>query len=149
MQDFLLSHYQLLKAFHLIAVIAWMCGLLYLPRLFVYHSDTKVGSEVSETFKIMEHRLLRYITTPAMIVSLILGLLLLHAYPDLMSQGWFHIKLTCLLIMFACHGYIAKLRKQFFKDERPHSSKFFRVLNEIPTVMMIIIVVVVLVQPSF
>ena len=84
-----------------------------------------------------------------MIVSLILGLFLLHANPDLMSQGWFHIKLTCLFILFGCHGYLAKIRKQFNKDERPHSSKFFRILNEIPTIMMIIIVIVVLVQPSF
>ncbi len=149
MQEFLINNYQLIKAIHLIAAISWMVGLLYLPRLYVYHSDVKVGGEASEVFKTMERKLLRFIMNPAMIVTLILGLVLIHANPLLMKQGWFHLKLTSLVLLFGCHGYMAMIRKKFLNDERPKSAKFFRYLNEAPTILMIIIVIVVLVQPSF
>ncbi len=147
MQDFLLSHYDLLRALHVIAVIAFMAGMLYLPRLFVYHANAPKGGELSETLKIMERRLMHAIINPASIVMTLLGGLMIWANPDLMHQPWFHAKLTLLLVMFGCHGAFSKWRKQFAADQntRPHS--FYRVWNEIPTVLMIGIVILVIMRP--
>ena len=139
------SSYLWIKALHIIAVIAWMAGLLYLPRLYVYHADADVGSEFSEKLKIMERRLLRAIMNPAMLVSLFAGGALL-AYQDF-SSGWLHVKLTAIVGLLIMHMLMAKWRKDFEKDTNTHSHKFYRVANEIPTVLMILIVVLAVVKP--
>ncbi len=147
MHDLLLGNYEWLRALHIIAIISWMAGMLYLPRLYVYHADSEVGSQQSETFKIMERRLLKFIINPAMIVALILGLLMLYAVPALLQEGWMHIKLTAIFLMFGAHGVLAKHRKLFERDERKKSAKYYRILNEVPTALMVIIVIAAVVQP--
>jgi len=137
--------YLWLKAIHIIAVISWMAGLLYLPRLFVYHADAEIGSELSETLKIMERRLLRAIMNPAMIISLIAGGVLL-GYQDF-SEGWLHVKLASIAGLIVMHMMMGKWRKTFEADQNTRSHKFFRYANEGPTVLMIIIVVMAVVKP--
>lgn len=140
--------YAWLRALHVISVIAWMAGLLYLPRLFVYHADAEPGSDKSETFKVMERRLLRAIMNPAMVASLIFGALLIHAQgPEIWSQGWFLVKVACLVGLFALHMMMAGWRRAFAEDRNTHPARFFRVMNEAPTVLMIVIVIMVIVQP--
>ena len=138
--------YQWLLAFHIIAVIAWMAGLLYLPRLFVYHCDADVGSMQSETFKVMERRLLKAIINPAMIVTWLLGLWLAWK-GGWFAAPWLHVKLTLLLGMMGVHGILSKYVREFAADKRRKSSKFFRILNEIPTVLLIFIVILAVVKP--
>ncbi len=137
--------YLWLKAIHIIAVISWMAGLLYLPRLFVYHAEAEIGSELSETLKIMERRLLRAIMNPAMLVALIAGGFLL-GYQDF-SEGWLHVKLASVAGLIVMHMMMGKWRKTFEADENTRSHKFFRYANEGPTVLMIIIVVMAVVKP--
>lgn len=139
--------YSWLKSLHVIAIICWMAGLLYLPRLFVYHCETEVGSDQSEQFKVMERRLLRAIMNPAMIVSWVLGLWMVYESPFWLEQGWFHVKLTCLIGLTACHMGMAKWRRKFAEDANEHGHKFYRVMNEVPTVLMIIIVIMVVGKP--
>ena len=136
-----------IKAGHVISVIAWMAGMLYLPRLFVYHADATPGTVQSETFKVMERRLMKAIINPAMIAALVFGLLLLLAQPDLMRQGWLHAKLALVFGLFAVHGMMSGWLKAFAADRNRKSAKFFRVINEIPTVLMIGIVILVIVRP--
>ena len=137
-----------IKAFHVIAIIAWMAGLLYLPRLFVYHAESRKGSEQSETFKVMKRRVLRYITTPAMIASWILGLwLAFSGVIDWSKDGWFHAKLFLVLVLSAYHGLLAKWTKDFALDRNTRSPRFYRIANEIPTLLMILIVIFVVVRP--
>jgi putative membrane protein len=137
-----------IKAFHIIAIIAWMAGLLYLPRLFVYHAESKTGSEQSETFKVMERRLLRYITTPAMLASWALGLwLAFFGVIDWSKDGWFHLKLFLVLVLSAYHGLLAKWTKDFAVDRNTRSPRFYRIANEVPTLLMILIVILVVVRP--
>ncbi|HZP10455.1 protoporphyrinogen oxidase HemJ [Methyloceanibacter sp.] len=137
-----------IKAFHIIAIIAWMAGLLYLPRLFVYHAQSKEGSEQSETFKVMERRLLRYITTPAMIASWVLGLwLAFSGLIDWSKDGWFHLKLVLVILLSAYHGFLAKWTKDFALDRNTRSARFYRIANEVPTLLMILIVILVVVRP--
>jgi putative membrane protein len=136
-----------LKALHVIAVIAWMAGLLYLPRLFVYHADTRVGSDLSETFKVMERRLLRAIANPAMIAVFVFGGALAFAEGIENLGGWFHVKVLLVLVLAGLHGLMARWRKEFERDERVHSARFFRIANEVPTVLMIAIVVLAIVKP--
>jgi len=136
------------KAFHIIAIIAWMAGLLYLPRLFVYHAQSKVGSEQSETFKLMEKRLLRYITTPAMLAAWALGLALAFSgLIDWSKDGWFHAKLFLVLLLSAYHGALAIWTKDFALDRNRRSARFYRIANEVPTLLMILIVILVVVRP--
>jgi len=137
--------YLWLKALHIIAVIAWMAGLLYLPRLFVYHAEAEPGSELSETLKIMERRLLRAIMNPAMLVALAVGGVLL-TYQDF-SDGWLHVKLVCIAGLMVMHMMMGKWRKDFEADRNTRSHKFFRFANEAPTVLMIVIVVMAVVKP--
>ena len=141
--------YMWIKAFHIIAVIAWMAGMLYLPRLFVYHAQAKVGSESSELLKVMEHRLLRYIINPAMIVTWILGLWLafrIHAFAP--ENGlWMHYKFGLVIAMQAIHAMLARSRRIFAKDENKNPPKFYKILNESVTVLMIGIVILVVVRP--
>jgi putative membrane protein len=137
-----------IKAFHVIAIIAWMAGLLYLPRLFVYHAASKRGSEQSETFKLMERRLLRFITTPAMLASWVLGLILAFSgVIDWSRDGWFHAKLALVLALSAFHGLLAMWTKDFALDRNTRSARFYRIANEVPTVLMICIVILVVVRP--
>jgi putative membrane protein len=137
-----------IKAFHVVAIIAWMAGLLYLPRLFVYHAMSKVGSEQSETFKVMERRLLRVITTPAMAASWLFGLILAFSGAiDWSRDGWFHLKLILVLALSAYHGLLVVWTKDFAMDRNTRSARFYRIANEIPTVLMILIVILVVVRP--
>jgi putative membrane protein len=137
-----------IKAFHVIAIIAWMAGLLYLPRLFVYHASAAKGSELSETFKVMEKRLLRYITTPAMIASWVLGLwLAVSGLIDWQADGWFHLKLALVVLLSAFHGLLAKWTQDFALDRNTRSARFYRIANEVPTLLMIGIVILVIVRP--
>jgi putative membrane protein len=137
-----------IKAFHIIAVIAWMAGLLYLPRLFVYHAMSKTGSEQSETFKVMERRLLRYITTPAMLAAWIFGLILAFSpLIDWSKDGWFHAKLLLVVVLSGFNGLLAKWTKDFAADRNTRSPRFYRIVNEVPTVLMILIVILVVVRP--
>jgi putative membrane protein len=125
-----------------------MAGLLYLPRLFVYHAESKTGSEQSETFKVMERRLLRYITTPAMLASWALGLwLAFSGVIDWSKDGWFHLKLFLVLVLSAYHGLLAKWTKDFAVDRNTRSPRFYRIANEVPTLLMILIVILVVVRP--
>jgi putative membrane protein len=137
-----------IKALHVIAVIAWMAGMLYLPRLFVYHADTKPGTPMSETFKVMERRLLRGIVNPAMVAVFVLGGLLIAAeWPGIATAGWFHVKLLLVILLTWVHGALARWRRAFERDERVHTTRFYRIVNEIPTVLMIGIVILAVVKP--
>ena len=147
MADFLLAHYLWVKALHIIAVMAWMAGMLYLPRLFVYHADSKIGSDKSETFKIMERRLLRIIINPAMGLAWVFGGLMLYANPDLFHHGWVHVKLTAVVLMTALHHLYVRWWKAFEKDENKHPAKYFRLWNEAPTLLMVIIVLMAVAKP--
>ena len=138
--------YDWVKAFHVIAVIAWMAGLLYLPRLFVYHCDAPKGSPQSETFKVMERRLLKAIMNPAMIASWGLGLWL-AVQGGWFKAGWLHGKLLLVLALSAAHGFLAKTVRRFAADQNEHPARFYRLINEIPTVLMVGIVILVIVKP--
>jgi len=138
--------YLWIKVLHVLAIISWMAGLLYLPRLFVYHADVEKGSPTSELFKVMERRLLRYIMTPAMIVAWATGLYL-AVDQGYFSQGWFHLKLLMVLLMSASHGVMSRHVRLFASDLNEKTQKYFRVFNEIPTILMIVIVIAVIIRP--
>ncbi len=138
-----------LKALHIIAVIAWMAGMLYLPRLFVYHSRAEPGSDTAETFKVMERRLLRAIMNPAMIAAFVFGGLLLAGMGDgAWHQGWVLAKLACVAGLVVMHGQMGRWRKDFEADRNARSEKFYRIANEVPTVLMIAIVILAVVKPG-
>jgi putative membrane protein len=133
-------------ALHLIAVITWMAGILYLPRLFVYHTQTKPGSEGSERFKVMERKLLRGIVNPSMVAVWILGPALAWvtgAYLDV----WLQIKFVLVIVMSGVHGYLVKCWRDFAEDRNTHSERFYRILNEVPAVLMVLIVILAAVKP--
>lgn len=138
--------YDWLKSLHVIAVIAWMAGMLYLPRLYVYHAGAKPGSELSETFKIMERRLLRAIINPAMIAAWILGLSLAWI-GDLWGEGWFQAKLALLIAMQLVHASYSRWRRHFAADANVRSARFYRAMNEAPTILMIVIVILAVAKP--
>jgi len=140
------DYYEWLKALHVIAVIAWMAGMLYLPRLFVYHCEAESGSKQSETFKTMERRLLRAIINPAMVVTWVVGLWLVIESGHYRS-GWMQAKFILVLILSAAHGLFTRWTREFAEDRNTHSQKFYRVINEIPTLLMIGIVILVIVKP--
>ena len=140
--------YLWLKALHIISVIAWMVGLLYLPRLFVYHCDAPAGSLSSETFKVMERRLYWVIMTPAMLATWLFGLGLLASSPVVdWSSVWVPLKLFLLVIMTGLHGIMARWQRDFADDANRHSARFYRISNEVPTVLMIAIVLTVTIKP--
>lgn len=140
------TFYPWIKALHVIAVISWMAGMLYLPRLFVYHASEETGSSVSEKFKIMELKLLKVIINPAMMVTWAAGLWLMFCgFVEL--GGWFWIKLVLVLIMSGVHGWLSKSQKRFTADENKLTEKQWRMANEIPTVLMVGIVIMVIVRP--
>lgn len=138
--------YPWIKAFHIIAVISWMAGMLYLPRLFVYHSDVAEKSSESETFKVMERRLLRFIINPAMIVTWVLGLWLAWKGFGFMG-GWLHAKIALVILLSGVHGYLSASVRRFAADENKKSARHWRFVNEIPTVLMVLIVILVVVRP--
>lgn len=148
MQSFIIENYLWFKAFHVIAVISWMAGLLYLPRLFVYHTQAVKNSYASETFKLMEMRLYRYIMQPAMVATWLFGGLMLYANWDaIMAMGWMHAKLSLVFLMTGLHHVFGAWRKKFMRDENTKSAKFYKFWNEAPTLLMIAIVILVIVKP--
>jgi protoporphyrinogen IX oxidase len=138
--------YVWLTAFHVIAVIAWMAGMLYLPRLFVYHCAAEGGSTQSETFKVMERRLLKVIINPAMVVTWALGLWLAWAGGAYVA-GWLHAKVALVLALSALHGFFVRCVRQFALDQNQHSQRFYRIINEVPAVLMVAIVILAVVKP--
>jgi protoporphyrinogen IX oxidase len=138
--------YVWIKALHVVAIISWMAGMLYLPRLFVYHCAADVGSKQSETFKVMERRLLKGIINPAMIVTWLAGLYLVWA-GGWYKSGWFQTKFLLVLILSGVHGMFARWTKDFAADRNAHNQRFYRFINEVPTVLMIGIVILVIVKP--
>ena len=148
MLEALSPFYLWLKAFHIVAVIAWMCGMLYLPRLYVYHCEVEPRSAESARFKTMERRLLRAIVNPAMIATWLLGLaLVLTPASGGFVQGWLHAKLALVIGMTVVHVIFSKWRKDFERDVNRHEANFYRAWNEVPTVLMIAIVILVVVKP--
>ena len=143
-----MNTYLLFKSLHLIAVISWMAGLLYLPRIFVYHSQNNTQSIISEVFKVMEKKLFYYIMTPAMILSWIFGLILIHEIGfDKLQEKWMIIKLIFVVLLTLYHLYLGKILGQFKLDSNKHSHKFYRYINEIPTLLLILIIFVVIFKP--
>jgi len=138
--------YLWIKALHIMAVISWMAALFYLPRLMVYHCEAPVGSPQSETFKVMERRLLKAICTPAMIVTWLAGLFLIYD-GGWMVSGWMHAKLALVLVMSGFHGALSTWVRAFAQDQRLHTGRFYRMANEVPTVLMIGIVLLVVLKP--
>ena len=139
--------YVWIKALHVIAVISWMAGMLYLPRLFVYHCEAEVGSKQSETFKVMERRLLKAIINPAMIVTWLAGIYLVWAGHWLFTSWWIYVKVFLVLVLSGVHGLFVRWVKDFAADKNRHSHKFYRIINEVPTILMIGIVILVIVKP--
>lgn len=139
--------YGIVKALHIVSVIAWMAGILYLPRLFVYHAETVAGTPQSETFKIMERRLFRAIMNPAMAGTWVFGIAMLVLAPGWWSDGWLHAKLTLVVAMTFVHHLFGYWRKSFQRDENRRSPRFYRIWNEIPTVFLIGIVFLVVLKP--
>ena len=148
MRDILIDIYPWVKSLHIISVIAWMAGMLYLPRLYVYHADAEIGSDKSETFKIMERRLLRGIINPSMIMTFIFGILLLGT-PGIVhfADLWIWLKLALVFLMTGFHAYLSRWRRAFEADKNIRPATFYRRVNEIPTVLMIGIVILVVVKP--
>ena len=138
--------YSWIKVLHIVSVIAWMAGMLYLPRLYVYHAKAAKGSELSETFKIMERRLLRGIINPAMIATWTFGLLLAWQ-GNHWNEGWFHAKAALVIVMTVLHGFYSRWRRDFANDANKHDAKFYRIANEVPTVLLIGIVILVILKP--
>jgi protoporphyrinogen IX oxidase len=138
--------YLWIKAVHVISMVAWMAGMLYLPRLFVYHAEAGPGTPQSETFKMMERRLLRAILNPAMIAVWLTGLWLAYE-SGFWRAGWLHAKILLVVLMSACHGWLAGSTRRFARDANPYPPRLFRVVNEIPTVLLIGIVILVIVKP--
>ena len=146
-----MNTYLLFKSIHLIAVISWMAGLLYLPRIFVYHSEAiknNKSEDLIEIFKVMERRLLVYIMNPAMIVSWIFGILLIHTIGvDNFGSIWLQLKLVFVIILTVCHFFLFQCLRKFAENRNTYSSKFYRIINEIPTVLLIVIILVVVFKP--
>jgi protoporphyrinogen IX oxidase len=146
MTETLLALYPWLKAFHIIAVIAWMAGMLYLPRLFVYHCETQPGTPEYERFAVMERKLMRVIINPSMAAVWILGLALAYTL-DVWMEGWFHLKLLFVIIMSGLHGLLSRYRRDFEQGKNTKTQRFYRIINEVPAVLMALIVILVVVKP--
>ena len=143
-----MNYYLLFKSLHLITVISWMAGLLYLPRIFVYHAENSDDKKISDVFKIMEKKLYFYIMTPAMILSWIFGLLLIHSIGfQQLGQTWMILKIIFVIFLTLYHFYLGKTLNQFKFDQNTHSHKFYRLINEIPTILLILIVFAVIFKP--
>ncbi len=144
----MLEYYLWIKAFHVISVIAWMAGMLYLPRLFVYHANADIGSELSETLKVMERRLLRFIINPAMMATFVFGVWMLFLVPEMIEQSWMQFKIVALVGLTGVHGALSRWRRFFERDDNRLSPGFFRITNELPTILMITIVLLVVLKPG-
>jgi putative membrane protein len=145
---FLSEAYEWTLALHIISVIAWMAGMLYLPRLYAYHAAAEPGSDQSETFKVMERRLLRGIINPAMILAVIFGVLLVLTTGIVdFGAGWVWVKVAALVIMLSIHGYLSRCRRDFENDANRHSVQFYKIVNEVPAALMVVIVIMVVVKP--
>ena len=143
-----MNTYLLFKSLHLISVISWMAGLLYLPRIFVYHSQNNTQQIISEVFKVMEKKLFFYIMTPAMILSWVFGLILIHEIGfDKLGQTWMILKLIFVTLLTFYHFYLGRILGQFKEDLNTHTHKFYRLINEIPTLLLILIIFVVIFKP--
>ncbi len=147
MAAFLSGIYLWIKAAHLVMVIGWMAGMMYLPRLFVYQHQSEPGGEAEKYFIQMQRRLLKGIINPAMVFVWVLGILMLIASPAILEQGWFHVKLAFVVGVSAVHGFYAASRRKFERGERPRTEKFWRIMNEVPFLALIVIVVMVIVKP--
>jgi len=144
---FLAEYYLWIKALHIISVIFWMAGMAYLPRLFVYHAEAKPGSDKSETFKVMERRLFRGIINPAMIATLLFGLLMFAINPSLFGDHWMQMKLVLIVAMLGLHGMFSAWRKEFERDENKRPARFYRIVNEAPPTLVIFIVLLAVAKP--
>ncbi|MHA7872327.1 MAG: protoporphyrinogen oxidase HemJ [Hyphococcus sp.] len=147
MAAFLADAYLWLKSFHLIVVIAWMAVLMYLPRLFIYHHQASKGGEAEKHFIVMERRLLKGIGNPSIVAVWVFGILMLIANPATLSSGWFHLKLALVVLVSAIHGFYAAAQRKFAAGERPRSERFWRIINEVPFIALIVIVIMVIVKP--
>ena len=142
------EYYEWIRAGHIITVIFWMAGMLYLPRLYIYHSDAKPGGELDETLKLQERRLLRIIINPAMIMAFIFGIMLIYIRRDVFAtDAWIYVKLAGVFVLFWMHGLLAGDRKKFERGERPRSQKFYRIINEVPALLTIVIVIMAIIEP--
>jgi protoporphyrinogen IX oxidase len=146
--SFLAPFYLWIKAFHVISMVAWMAGMFYLPRLYVYHCEVAAGSAESERFKVMERRLLRQIINPAMGATWLFGILLVLT-PGVIdwAAGWWHAKLTAVILMSGFHGALSRWRRDFMEDRNTRPQRFYRIANEVPTLLLIVIVIMVIVRP--
>ena len=146
--NFLVGNYSLIKAFHVISMVAWMAALLYLPRLFVYHTTAKKNSDTSEMLKIMEYRLQKYIMNPAMLLTLLFGIFLLKTDGVInWGEKWIYFKLLAVFLLLLVHHLLAKYRKDFYMDNNNRSKKFYKILNEVPTALLVIIILLVYLKP--
>ena len=146
--NFLVGNYSLIKAFHVISMVAWMAALLYLPRLFVYHTTVKNNSDTSEMLKIMEYRLQKYIMNPAMLLTLLFGIFLLKTDGVInWGEKWIYFKLLAVFLLLLVHHLLTKYRKDFYMDNNNRSKKFYKILNEVPTVLLVIIILLVYLKP--
>lgn len=145
--DFLTAGYLWIKSAHVVLVIAWMAGMMYLPRLFIYHFQSEKGGEAESYFVTMERRLMMGIMTPSLIGVWLFGILMLLANPAIVSQPWFHVKFAMVILISAIHGFYSSSRKKFEAGVRPRSEKFWRIINEVPFIGLIVIVIMVIVKP--
>ncbi len=146
--DMLSVFYPWTKALHVISMVAWMAGMFYLPRLYVYHCDMQAGSRESERFKVMEYRLLKQIINPAMIATWVFGILLVLTPGAIdWTSGWWHMKLIAVLLMSGFHGAMSKWRREFMEDRNKRSHRYYRIANEVPTLLLMVIVIMVIVRP--
>lgn len=140
--------YLWLKAFHIISMTAWMAGMFYLPRLYVYHSGVAAGSDSDKMLQTMERKLLRYIINPAMILTFVFGVAMIVDTPEWMKQGWLHAKIMLVVVgLGGFHGFLAKIRKDFERGQNDRSEKFYRLINEVPTILLVLIVILVVLKP--
>lgn len=145
--DWFASYYEWFRVVHIVAFTSWMAGMFYLPRLFVYHCQVNYGGEEDKRFQLMEKRLLRVIINPAMAATIFAGLMLASIYGWGNLGAWFHIKLLLVLLMTAVHGFLSLCRKEFARGENHRSERFYRILNEVPTLLFVAIVILVIIKP--
>ena len=146
--NLLINNYSLIKAFHVISIVAWISAILYLPRLFVYHTTVKRNSEASKMLKIMEYRLQKFIMNPAMLLTIIFGVFLLKTNGIInWTEKWIYFKLLGVFLLLVIHNLLGRYRKDFFLDKNKHSRKFYKILNEVPTILLIVIILLVYLKP--
>jgi len=146
--NLLINNYSLIKAFHVISIVVWISAILYLPRLFVYHTTVKRNSEASKMLKIMEYRLQKFIMNPAMLFTIIFGVFLLKTNGIInWTEKWIYFKLLGVFLLLVVHNLLGRYRKDFFLDKNKHSGRFYKILNEVPTILLIVIILLVYLKP--